>query len=98
MNLIPGDVGRPVTDLASALLYPNLVADAEAVLATLALVEKQIPTKTGNWFSVRIMPYRTMDNVIDGLVITFLDITVHRRPAAGLGGEPKPTRPTELKP
>lgn len=75
IKLIPGDVNRPITDLASALVYPNLASDAQAVLRTLVL--KEIPAKTvdGRWFSVRIMPYRTLDNRVDGLVITFSDIT-----------------------
>ncbi|MBN2684210.1 MAG: PAS domain-containing protein, partial [Pontiellaceae bacterium] len=76
IKLIPSDVGRPITDQASDLRYPELSADAKEVLRTLVPVEKQIDTHGGRWFSVRIMPYRTLDNRIDGLVITFVDITV----------------------
>jgi two-component system CheB/CheR fusion protein len=75
IKLIPGDVGRPVTDLASVLLYPELPEDAREVLRTLAVTEKAIATRDGGWLAVRIMPYRTLDNVIDGLVMTFTDIT-----------------------
>ena len=75
IKLIPGDVGRPITDIASDLLYPEIAVDALNVLRTLVFVEKQIAAKNGKWFTVRIMPYRTTDNRIDGLVITFLDIT-----------------------
>jgi len=74
-KLIPGDVGRPITDIASALLYPELADEAHQVLRKLIKVERQIPTPDGNWFEARILPYRTLDNMIDGVVITFVDIT-----------------------
>ena len=76
IKLIPGDVGRPITDLASDLLYPELVADAREVLQKLGFAEKPVNARDGRWFTVRIMPYRTHDDRIDGLVITFADITV----------------------
>jgi two-component system CheB/CheR fusion protein len=76
IKLIPGDVGRPITDLASDLLYPELPADAREVLQKLGFAEKQINARDGRWFTVRIMPYRTLDDRIDGVVITFADITV----------------------
>jgi two-component system CheB/CheR fusion protein len=75
IKLIAADVGRPITDLASDLCYPELVEDAHEVLRTLASTEKPIATHDGRWFTVRIMPYRTLDNRIDGVVITFADIT-----------------------
>jgi len=75
IKLIPGDVGRPITDLASDLLYPELTADAHEVLRKLSFSEKVINTREGRWFTVRIMPYRTLDDRIDGVVITFMDIT-----------------------
>ncbi|MCX6142290.1 MAG: PAS domain-containing protein, partial [Ignavibacteriales bacterium] len=77
-KLIPGDVGRPITDIASALLYPELVEDARQALRTLIKVERQIPAPSGNWFAARILPYRTLENMIDGVVITFTDITVSK--------------------
>jgi two-component system CheB/CheR fusion protein len=83
-KLIPGDVGRPITDLTSTLLYPELVADAHEVLRTLAVSEKSIGTIDGNWFMVRIMPYRTLDNRIDGVVITFSDITAAKKLEANM--------------
>ena len=76
INLIPGDVGRPITDLGSDLLYPDLAADARETLRTLGAVEKPIAGRDGSWFTVRIMPYRTVDDRIDGVVITFANITV----------------------
>jgi two-component system CheB/CheR fusion protein len=83
-QLIPGDVGRPISDIASALLYPELAEDARQVLRTLVRVEREIPTPGGNWFAARILPYRTAENVIDGLVITFVDITVSKQLEAEL--------------
>jgi two-component system, chemotaxis family, CheB/CheR fusion protein len=74
-KLIKSDIGRPFTDQVSQLLYPGLTEDAQQVLRTLIFIEKQIPTKDGRWFSIRIMPYRTFDDRIDGLVITFIDIS-----------------------
>jgi two-component system CheB/CheR fusion protein len=74
-KLIKSDIGRPFTDQVSQLLYPSLPEDAYEVLRTLIFIEKQIPTKDGRWFSIRIMPYRTFDDRIDGLVITFIDIS-----------------------
>jgi two-component system CheB/CheR fusion protein len=76
IKLIPGDVGRPVTDLACNLIYPDLESDSKEVLRTLVPIEKAISTADGRWFALRVMPYRTMDNRIDGVVITFTDITI----------------------
>ena len=75
IKLIPGDVGRPITDIASDLLYPTLAADVADVLRTLIFVEKPLATQDGRWFTVRVMPYRTLDNRIDGVVLTFINIT-----------------------
>jgi two-component system CheB/CheR fusion protein len=72
-KLIKSDIGRPFTDQVSDLIYPELAADAREVLRTLIFIQKQIPTKDGRWFSIRIMPYRTYDDRIDGLVITFIN-------------------------
>ncbi|MBU1700981.1 MAG: PAS domain-containing protein [Candidatus Eisenbacteria bacterium] len=83
-QLIPSDMGRPITDIASALFYPELAEDAHQVLRTLVRVEKQISTPDGNWYTARIQPYRTMENIIDGLVITFIDITASKKLEARL--------------
>jgi chemotaxis methyl-accepting protein methylase/PAS domain-containing protein len=87
IKLIPADVGRPITDLASELRYPELTDDAREVLRTLAAAEKPIGTHDDRWFTVRIMPYRTLDDRIDGVVITFADITQSRLLEAKLRGQ-----------
>jgi two-component system CheB/CheR fusion protein len=76
IKLIPGDAGRPITDLVSELRYPELAEDVREVLRTLTSSEKPISASDGRWFTVRIMPYRTLDDRIEGVVITFTDITV----------------------
>ncbi len=76
IKLIPGDVGRLITDIASDLIYPEMPDDIRDVLQTLVFVEKQVTTPDGRWFLTRIMPYRTLEDKIDGVVITFTDITI----------------------
>ncbi len=75
IKLIPGDAGRPFTDLVTSLDYPNFVENINKVLDTLIFHEEQVSCKDGRWFIVRIMPYKTRDNRIDGVVIIFTDIT-----------------------
>ncbi|MDT8444511.1 MAG: chemotaxis protein CheB [Desulfuromonadales bacterium] len=86
-KLLPGDVGRPLSDLASDLLYPELTEEAQLVLQKLVFSEKQIAATDGRWFTVRIMPYRTMKDVIGGVVITFADITATKTLEAELRAE-----------
>jgi len=76
VHLREADIGRPLSELASTLIYPELHTDVKETLRTLAFSEKQIATTDGHWYTVRIMPYRTLANVIQGVVITFVDITV----------------------
>jgi two-component system, chemotaxis family, CheB/CheR fusion protein len=74
-KLIPSDLNRPLSDIVNDLDYPELDQHAREVLRTLVFCEHQVPTRSGRWYTVRIMPYRTVDNVIDGVVVTFINIT-----------------------
>ena len=73
------DIGRPFTDLVTDLQYPEIDSHARQVIKTLISVETEIVTNDKRWFNVRIMPYRTLDDRIDGLVITFFDITASKK-------------------
>lgn len=74
-NMIPTDVGRPIMDLGSKLDYPEFFNDAREVLDTLIYKEVEILSLSKIWYLVKIMPYRTLDDRILGLVITFTNIT-----------------------
>lgn len=73
------DINRPFTDLVSNLQYPEIDSHAQQVLKTLTSIETAITTFDGRWFNVRIMPYRTLDDRIDGLVMTFTNITIAKK-------------------
>ncbi|MFH1135107.1 MAG: chemotaxis protein CheB [Pseudomonadota bacterium] len=76
INLILSDVGRPVGHIVTKLIgYDNLVGDMQAVLDNLIPLEREVQTQAGAWFMMRIQPYRTLNNVIEGGVISFVDIT-----------------------
>jgi len=75
INLRDSDVGRPLSDLTTSLHYPDLQRDAAQTLRNLQPSDKQIQSSDERWFQVRIMPYRRMDDVLDGVVITLVDIT-----------------------
>jgi len=99
-NVIPGDIGRPLADLHSLATDTSLPGDARAVLDTLELVEREVETPGGTWFRRRILPYRAdgpglkgaglkgngHDGGVEGVVITFTDITRRRQAAAALEG------------
>ncbi len=85
INLILTDVGRPVGHIVSNLVgYDRLVADVQAVLDTLIPKEVEVQTKAGAWYLLRIRPYRTLENVIEGAVITFTEITEMKKAQAAL--------------
>ena len=76
IRLIPGDAGRPIQDLGSQLVgYDRLVPDAQEVLDTLIPKKIEVQTREGAWYSMRLQPYRTLENVIEGVVIAFVEIT-----------------------
>ena len=80
INLIQTDVGRPVAHIVSKLAgYHTLVADAQTVLDTLIPKELDVQTSEGNWYTMSIRPYRTLDNVIEGVVLTFFNITEEKK-------------------
>ncbi len=72
-NLLPTDVGRPVQDITMNLKYDELVKDVKDVLDKLNTRERDIQAKDGRWLHVKILPYRTVENVIDGAVLTFIE-------------------------
>ncbi len=79
INLIPTDIGRPVDHIVPRLAaYDSMVRDIKTVLDTLIPREEEVRTKDGQWFLMRIQPYRTIENVIKGAVLTFVDITVQK--------------------
>jgi two-component system CheB/CheR fusion protein len=78
INLIQTDLGRPISDISSTLEYKHLVNDAGEVLRTLIPKEIEVREKSGLWFITRILPYRTAENIIDGVVITFVDVTAQK--------------------
>jgi two-component system CheB/CheR fusion protein len=74
IKLIDSDIGRPLSDLSSNLKYEHLIDDAKRVLKTLASKSIEVQTAQGEWYLLRILPYRTVENMIDGLVIIFVNI------------------------
>lgn len=80
INLIPSDVGRPVGHIVSNLVgYDRLVEDVRRVLDNLVSREAEVQSKDGAWFLMRIGPYRTQEDKIEGAVITFVDITERKK-------------------
>jgi len=75
MNLLNLDVGRPIQDIANQLIDVNLTAVADTVLKNLATHEQEVAVANGSWYMMRCVPYRTLNDVIDGVVFTFTDVT-----------------------
>jgi two-component system, chemotaxis family, CheB/CheR fusion protein len=94
IKLIPGDVDRPITDLAGDLDYPDMARDARKALDTPAFMEKEVDACDGRRFTVRIMPYRAWDKRIGGVVVAFIDVSVSRAREIKLR-EALPGRPKE---
>lgn len=92
ISLRDSDVGRPLSDLTTSLEYPNLRDDVQEMLRTMVVSEREIRSRDGQWYAVRVMPYRTQDDVIQGAVITFVDITAAKTLEARLraGGAEAP--------
>src|SRR5712691_2836257 len=79
LNLAPGDVGRPIGHLRLSVEVPDLEALLREVMETLTVQEREVEARDGRWYSVRVRPYRTADNKIDGAVISFVDIDAIKR-------------------
>jgi len=77
-NLLDSDLGRPLSDITSRLLYDGIHKDVRLVLDRLSSIEREVQTEDSRWHLMRTLPYRTSDNRIDGVVITFQDITERR--------------------
>ncbi|WP_061503806.1 CheR family methyltransferase [Ramlibacter tataouinensis] len=78
-NLIATDIGRPLTDLKSRLRYPELGADAARVLEKLVPVEREVGSHYGNWYMARLLPYRTLEDRIAGVVLSFINVTERKQ-------------------
>lgn len=83
-RFVASDVGRPLGDIKSNIAGDDLLLDAQAVLDTLAPREREVRTTGGEWYLLRIQPYRTLENMIDGVVLTFTDITQRIRAEAAV--------------
>lgn len=83
-NVIPSDVGRPLADLSSLAVDATLLTDAQSVLVNRMPLEHKIEAETGSWYMRRIMPYLDEDHLIEGVVITFVDVTEQRRSSDAL--------------
>src|SRR5262245_51227927 len=78
-SLAASDEGRPITDFSHQLEYDDLIKDARGVLANLSPVAREIKSRDGRWYEVRLRPYRTVDDKIDGVIATFSDVTDRRK-------------------
>ena len=85
-NVTLSDLGRSITDFTHQLDYDELATDARKILRDLIPIEREVPSRDGGWFLVRFRPYRTVDEKIDGVVVTFVNVTQRRRMEESLRG------------
>ena len=78
-NLIHSDINRPVADIANKLSEANLLSDAQKVLDTLTPIEREVRTVGGEWYIQRVLPYRTQEDRIEGVVVVYTEITELKR-------------------
>lgn len=78
-SVTDSDVGRPITDFTHKIAYDGVEEDARAVIRTLTPRETEVATKDGRWLMMRLRPYRTVEDRIDGVVLSFVDITERRQ-------------------
>jgi len=78
-SITPSDEGRPISDFAHQLEYDSLASDARKVLTNLTPIAHEIRSRDGRWYDVRLRPYRTVDDKIDGVVLSFVDMTERRQ-------------------
>lgn len=78
-KVIASDIGRPFGDIVSTVRYDSLLEDARTVLHTLVFKEREVQDEDGHWYLVRIVPYRTSKNLIEGIVLTYREITAYKR-------------------
>ena len=83
-SIVPGDLGRPLAGLSSLAADSTLLADARTVLKALTPIEREIEARSGAWYIRRVLPYRTQDDEIEGVVITFVDSTERKHTADAL--------------
>jgi two-component system CheB/CheR fusion protein len=81
-RLIDRDVGRPLDDISTKLQCPNLLPDLRGVLETLTRIDREVRCDSGEWYQMKVTPYRTAENVIEGVVITFVDISEQKKTLA----------------
>ena len=83
-NITSSDEGRPITDFTHRLKYARLAEDANRILSELGSLEHEVESESGRWYLMRIRPYRTVHDKIDGVVVTFVDVTARRKAEADL--------------
>ncbi len=83
-SLIPADAGRPLSDISPKFTDSDLLSDAEAVLGKFTPIEREVQTQDGRWYLRRALPYRTDDERVVGVVVTFSEITERKRAAEDL--------------